>query len=189
MNAEIDALLGRVSYGTLALCGDGKPYSLPINFVMMDGNIYFHGSKKGRKITLLHRNPFASFSVVEPYALIPSYFSSCEGLACPATHFFTSVLIEGEVVFVDAYEEKQNALEALMQKLQPEGGYKAFHKSVYQKAINATEVFKLIPEKRSFKQKSGQHLPKERFEMILSHLEKRGRSLDMKTAEMMQRSL
>ena len=31
-------------------------------------------------------NALASFSVVEPYSMIQSYFSSTGNLACPATH-------------------------------------------------------------------------------------------------------
>lgn len=83
----IDGLLASASYGTLAICADDKPYSLPINFVQIGEDIYFHGSKSGRKIEILKANRTASFSVVESHALIQSYFSANDELACPATHF------------------------------------------------------------------------------------------------------
>ena len=182
----IDTLLHSQSYGTLALCADNKPYSLPINYVHIDDAIYFHGSKSGRKIEILKENPFASFSVVEAHAIIPSYFSSTESLACPATHFFKSIMIEGEIAFVETYDEKVKALSALMGKLQPQGGYKALSEASYQKAIHATTLYKLIPKITSAKYKFAQNLPQERFEMILSHLNKRADKLDKKTMQEMK---
>ncbi len=185
-DAMIDAVLSRQEYGTLALCADDKPYSVPLNFVTMDGAIYFHGGASGRKIKILKKSTYAAFSVVEAQAMIPSYFSSTEGLACPATQFFKSIMIEGEIVFVEAYEEKVKALEALMQKLQPEGRYRPLEQKAYLKAIHATTVYKLIPKERRAKFKFGQHLDQKRFDMILSHLEERGTQIDTEIAIMMR---
>ena len=182
----IDGLLASASYGTLAICADDKPYSLPINFVQIGEDIYFHGSKSGRKMDILKENRAASFSVVESHAIIQSYFSSTDELACPATHFFKSIMIDGEIEFVEAYDEKVQALTALMQKLQPEGKYKPLSQEAYKKAINATTIYKLIPEMTRAKYKFGQHLSEERFEMVLSHLEQRANEMDEETAIMMK---
>ena len=182
----INDLLMTVEYGTLALCTNNKPYSLPINFVLLDGHLYFHGAKKGRKMKILNQNTLASFSVVEAHSLIPSYFSSDEGLACPATQFFKSIMIDGEIVFVKDYDEKIRMLEALMKKLQPEGGYKPFNNHDYEESIHATSIYKLIPSVTRAKYKFGQHLSQERFDMIVSHLHKRDDSLDFETIKQMQ---
>jgi len=183
----IKEVLDRAEFGTLALCENSKPYSLPINFVEIDKEIYFHGSFSGRKANILKKNNFASFSVVEPCAFIPSYFSSNEGLACPATQFFKSVIIEGVIEFVENKKQKINALTKLMQKLQPEGNYKSLSENEYKKIIDATCVYKLIPSSIRAKFKFGQHLTKERFDMIIKHLEQRGSKIDRKTIEMMKR--
>ncbi len=182
----INAMLGSAEYGTLAVCDDNKPYSLPINFVQIDNAIYFHGSKSGRKIDILKNNSFASFSVVEAHSMIQSYFSSEEELACPATQFFKSVIIDGEIDFVEEYGEKVKALSALMEKLQPEGRYKPLDEHVYQKSINATTIYKLIPMQTRAKFKFGQHLDKKRFDMIIGHLKKRGTETDLATIKMME---
>ena len=113
----IQNILDEAEYGTLALSSDNKPYSVPINFVEVEGEIYFHGAKKGKKISLIKDNTFASFSVVESFSLLPSYFSNDKGNACPATHLYKSVIIDGSMKFVEDYDEKAKALEALMQKL------------------------------------------------------------------------
>ncbi len=182
----IQSLFDEAEYGTLALCSDNKPYSVPLNFVLMEGCIYFHGAKKGRKMALMKQNSYASFSVVAPYAIIPSFFSSKEGLACPATQFFKSVIAEGVIRFIESKEEKIKALSALMKKLQSEGGYRALDDAVYDKALEATALFKLEIKELKAKFKFGQHLPKERFEMIVSHLKERNRDGDLETIAMMK---
>ncbi len=179
-------VLDKAQYGTLAICRDDKPYSLPLNFVRIDDNLYFHGSKKGRKIDILKANLFASFSVVEPYSVISSYFSSKENLACPATHFFKSVIIDGKIEFVENYEEKVQAVAALMQKLQKEGKYKPLEDEVYEKMIDSTTIYKLNIVKTGAKFKFGQHLSQERFDMILEHLQKRGDKRDIETIKLME---
>ena len=182
----INEILDKAEYGTLALCVENKPYAVPLNFVRIDDDIYFHGALKNKKMKMLEQNPHVSFSVVENYALIDSDFSSVDGLACPATQFFKSVSIDGVVSLVEHRDEKSKVFEALMQKLQPKGGYKPFSDKAYDAAIKNTAVVKLQVENLSCKFKFGQHLNEERFEMILSALLERGRQTDIKTVEIMK---
>jgi nitroimidazol reductase NimA-like FMN-containing flavoprotein (pyridoxamine 5'-phosphate oxidase superfamily) len=178
-------IVQQVEYGTLALSDGDIPYSLPINFAVWDGAVYFHGSRKGRKIDALMHNPYASFSVVTPFSLIDSDFSSRDGLACPTTQFFASVIIDGQIAWVDARTEKIAALNALMQKLQPKGAYAPLDDPAYTKAIEATTLYKLTPTRIGLKEKFGQRLPEERFEMIIENLAKRNTPIDRKTIEKM----
>ena len=137
-------------------------------------------------MAMIAQNPKVSFSVVENYSLIQSYFSSTDGLACPATQFFKSVLIDGKAVVVEDREEKAVMFEALMKKLQPEGKYLSFDRSEYDKVIKATAVIKIIPKETRAKFKFGQHLNEERFEMIIRHLEERGKAVDLETVSLMR---
>jgi len=179
-------VLDKAEYGTLALSVDDIPYAVPMNFVRIDSDIYFHGALKNKKMKILSQNPKVSFSMVENYALIDSDFSTTEGLACPATQFFKSVSMEGVATIVESRDEKAKVFTAFMQKLQPKGGYKPFSDSEYDSALKVTAVVKMELRQMSCKFKFGQHLSKERFEMILSHLEKRGTKIDMKTVEIMR---
>ena len=183
----IHAVLDNAEYGTLAVCENNRPYAVPLNFVRVGKTLYFHGAQKNKKMQVLTNNPYVSFSVVENYALIDSNFSSTEGLACPATQFFKSVSIDGVVEMVEIRAEKAQALEALMRKLQPKGGYKPLSNESYDKALKSTAVYRLVPELVTCKFKFGQHLSKERFEMIVSHLQKRGTDVDLCTVEEMKR--
>ena len=183
----IHEVLDKAEYGTLALCVDNKPYAVPINFVRVDDEIYFHGALKNKKMKMLEQNPIVSFSVVENYALIDSDFSSTDGLACPATQFFKSVSIDGVAIVQESREVKAEIFEALMQKLQPKGGYKSFSNSSYDQALKATAIVKIEIKKITCKFKFGQHLSDERFNMILSHLLTRGTQLDLETVKIMKK--
>ncbi len=182
----INQVLDNAEYGTLAICHENKPYSLPINFVRVQSSIYFHGAKKGKKIDILKNNSLASFSVVEAFSMIQSYFSSKDNLACPATQFFKSIMIDGKITFIEDYDEKVLALQKLMEKLQPEGKYKPLKDDDYQKSINATQILKLDIKEIRAKFKFGQHLDKNRFDMIIKYLLDRGNEVDLATIELMK---
>jgi nitroimidazol reductase NimA-like FMN-containing flavoprotein (pyridoxamine 5'-phosphate oxidase superfamily) len=182
----IQDILVNAEFGTLAICLENKPYSLPINYVEIDGEIFMHGAKKGKKIDIMENNKNASFSVVESYSLLPSYFSTDDGRASPATHMFKSIIIDGKIEFIENYEEKANALELLMQKYQKEGGYKPLNESIYKKIINATCIYKIVPEQTSAKFHMGQDYNDERFERVCTHLKERGTTRDLATLKLMK---
>jgi len=182
----ISEILDNAQYGTLALCVENKPYSVPINFVEFEGDIIFHGAKKGKKMDILKQNAQSSFSVVEDYSLLPSYFSSDKGDACPATHMFKSVIIDGVIEFIEDYDEKVKAMGALMQKLQKEGKYIPLNHEMYKKALNATVVYKLVPINKKAKFKLGQNFNEERYIRVIRHLEQRGSKKDLETIKLLQ---
>ena len=182
----IKEVLDNAEYGTLALCANNKPYSLPINFVEYNNEIFFHGAKKGKKIEYINENTNASFSVVEAYSLLPSYFSTDTGNAAPATHLFKSIIIDGQIEFVEDYDEKAEALEELMKKYQKEGNYTPLNDSMYEKIIAATCIYKLVPEQTKAKFKLGQAFTKERYERVTSHLKQRGTPKDLETLKLIE---
>jgi len=184
----ITEMLNAAEYGVLALC-DEKPYAVPVNFVYFDQSIYFHSSPKGKKMRMLKANNNVSFNVTTDSIIIPSYFSSKEDLACPASAFFKSVIIDGEAEVVSAREEIVQVFSALMKKLQPEGRYKSFSSSEYDKSFAALSLVKIKVHELSAKFKFGQNLNQERFQMVIEHLEQRGEKMDLLTANAMKQLL
>lgn len=182
----INEVLDNAEYGTLSICDNNTPYSLPINFVKLNEEICFHGSKKGKKIDIIKNNNLASFCVVKSYSIIQSYFSLNDKLACPATQFFQSVIIDGKIQFVENYCEKVEILSQLMKKLQKEGRYKPLCEDIYKKMINATIVYKLIPTKTKAKFRFGQNLSQEKFDNVIKHLKQRANHDDILTIKMMK---
>ena len=180
-------LLASCEYGTLCLSDEKTPYGVPLNFAWWEEGIVFHGAKEGKKVELITRNPKAYFSVVKPYAFIPSHFSHTTS-ACPATQFFASVSLEGEVSVLENSAEKAKGLNALMQKLQPEGHNETISETnpIYTKMLEATAVFYLKAKQTSFKLKMGQNLNKERKIGLIEELEKRGSALDIETVRLIR---
>lgn len=185
---DIESLLHCIEYGTLALCVDNTPYSVPVNFVYYNHAIYFHGSLKGKKLSILAANNKVSFSVVQDLALLPSYFSTDDGNACPATQFFSSIILQGTAHVIDVLEEKAEVLQALMQKLQKEGGYEPLAVNArYEKMLKATSVVKIEIEHMSAKVKCAQHKSSEIQEKIIENLQKRGTQKDLRSLESMKK--
>lgn len=176
----IQEVLASCEHGTLCLVDEGEPYAVPLNFAWHDGKICFHGSKEGRKMEVIAKNSKASFSAVKPLSLLPSYFSNTRS-ACPASQLFISVHFVGMVEIVEDVMQKANVLNALMQKLQPEGGYENIEPSnpMYKKAVENIAIGRLHPSSISCKLKAGQNLNEERKALLIEKLNERGEPLDL----------
>jgi hypothetical protein len=187
--AELEAVLTAVEWGTLGLVdASRRPLLVPVNFVYHEGRICFHGSAVGEKMHALRANPRASFLVVEPYALVPSYAFQRER-ACPATQYFKSVLAKGTARVVAEPAEKAAALAALMAKLQPEGGYRALDAGdpLYTAALRGVAVVALEVEELTGKFKFGQQLVERTRERVMAFLAQRGTAIDRRTVAAMRR--
>lgn len=63
---ECDEVLQQMQRGVLAVHGeDGYPYAFPMNYIYMDGKIYFHCGKTGHKIDALVADNRVSFCVMD----------------------------------------------------------------------------------------------------------------------------
>ena len=60
---EIIALLQREKEGCLSMCDDGKPYSIPFGYVLIDETVYLSMLPQGRKWTCLQKNTQVCFTV------------------------------------------------------------------------------------------------------------------------------
>lgn len=184
----IRQVLDKCDYGVVSVISGGEPYGSAVNFVWLDGDVYFHGSREGRRPEAIGRGAQASFLAVNPQAFIPSYFSDTRS-ACPATQFFASVHIFGTVTPVEDAAVKSEALNALMRKMQPEGGYESIapDNPIYTKILDKMGVFRLETETVSLKVKAGQNLTADRFEAMQARLNERGGETDAATIETMKR--
>ena len=188
---DLDYIAENTTVGNLALNDkNGYPRIVPLNFVLIDNNIYFHGALEGEKFELLRENPKVAFSFAIPYSFIPSYWTS-EKMACPATIFFKSVHIRGSGLMVKNLEEKVKALTKLMQKHQPEGKFVPieYESKLYKKEIESVGVFKVISEEITVKQKFGQNFNEKTRKDLIQKLKERNEILDHKTILEIQKTL
>ena len=175
----IEEVLNSCEYGTLSLVDGDEPYGVPINFAWHENRLGFHGSLEGRKMDVIAHNAKASFSVVKPLSLLPSYFSNTRS-ACPASQLYISVHCVGEMKVISDLHVKCSILNALMQKLQPEGGYDQIEANnpVYKKAVERLGICVLEPTSMSLKVKAGQNLSEDRRALLIEKLRQRNSAID-----------
>ena len=117
--AVIDKLLNTWPVGRLGTIGkDGYPRIKPLNFVYLDGTIYFHSAREGEKIEDIVRDNRVIFELDEPMGYVKGDINPCS-----ARFLYRSIVIKGKALVVDDDNEKLLALKSLMKKYQPEGGY------------------------------------------------------------------
>ncbi|MDO5861898.1 MAG: pyridoxamine 5'-phosphate oxidase family protein [Thermoplasmata archaeon] len=135
---EITALLDRAPSAVISTIGeDGYPYGTPINFVRMDGRIFFHGRKVGEKVGNLKRDPRCCLTVVEE-----SGFERCGDGACDTTTLYESVIVRGKVSVVEDPELKAKVLRATVDKLTPARRMDG----IDAKKVPPTGIYEIIPE-------------------------------------------
>ena len=185
---EMEQLLATAEHGYMGIVSpDGWPAVVPLNFVYADGRIYFHGAMEGEKMAALAEGPRVTFTVAEDFSIVPSYFRDPK-LACPATQYYKCVMIRGRARVVGDVEEKARALQAIMEKLQPEGGHEPITASsaLYRKSLRTTAVVAIEVERMTGKFKFGQNLPKSKRERVADQLEARGCPIDHATVAAMR---
>lgn len=171
---------------------DGWPRAVAVNFCAVGQRIYFHGALAGEKhdAVAVPGGARAGFTMNLPHSMIPSYWTA-PGFACPATHFFKSVEIKGRCTLVDDAAEKAVALQALMEKYQPEGGFDPIDpaESRYAKALKNVGVYRIDADSWSGKVKFGQNEPARLRRRFVEELRKRGLPVDLATADEIEKTL
>lgn len=131
-------LIDRCTHGVMALTtGQAVPYCLPLSFVRVGNDLYFHCARQGRKIDLLRRFPQVCVTFVGEDR--PAFVSPAE-----YTTWFQSVIVTGTAGEVTDPAEKTEALRALCQKVTPDNmdGFDA----AMEKSLAVTGVWKVHME-------------------------------------------
>jgi len=169
---------------------EGYPRVVPVNFVRVGEIIYFHGANEGEKYESLKESDRVTFHVNIPLSVIPSYWISVKS-AGGATMFFKSVQADGRSFFVEGLSEKATVLQKLMDKYQPEGGYKEIFPDdkMYTNLLKNTAVIGIKPDKITAKIKIGQNYTEERRRALIDKLKERDRGADRATVEAIRETL
>ena len=103
---EATSILKKAEYGILSTVSEkGEPYGVPLNFCIIDNDIYFHCAVEGRKNDNIKHNKSVSFCAVGDTELLPDKFGTK----------YESVIVSGEIEEV-LDSDKQIALEGLLRK-------------------------------------------------------------------------
>ena len=153
-----------------------------MNFVFIDDTVYMHSHIRGEKLDNIKRNQKVGFEVDKNLEFLPSYFSDPTDASLADT-LYISVVIKGNAGIVSDKQEKTNALNGLMKKYQPEGGYEPINPNM--DVLKQVEVIKIVPESLKGKYKIGQNMDmKSRVDLARKILE-RNSSTARETLEIM----
>ena len=161
---------------------NGFPQIIPMNFVHTNGVIYMHSHPRGEKLENITSNPKVGFEVDQSLEFLPSYFSSPTD-ASQADTLYISVVIKGLASLVSDAKEKVVALNELMKKYQPEGGYEELTPNM--SVVEEVVIIKIKPVTMRGKYKIGQHMDKKTRLMIAKKILERNTPTSQNTVKMM----
>ena len=157
---------GRIS----SIDENGFPQIIPMNFVFINDAVYMHSHIRGEKLDNIRRNQKVGFEVDKSLEFLPSYFSDPTDASLADT-LYISVVMKGNASIVLDKEEKTIALNGLMEKYQPEGGYEPIKPDM--DVLKGVKVIKIVPESLRGKYKIGQNMDmKSRIDLAKQILER-----------------
>lgn len=106
--SAIEAIINASSVCRLALSDGDQPYIVPLSFGYQDRTLYFHSALEGRKIDIIKINDRICFEFDVNTEIIEAE------KACKWGIKYQSVIGFGIAVFVENIEEKQKALNIIM---------------------------------------------------------------------------
>jgi hypothetical protein len=180
---EIQRILSSANIGRLATNGpDGFPYIVPVNFVSLKGNIYFHCAPKGEKLDNLVRDPRVCFEVDVPLSYIDIGLDPDRPI-CNLHQFYHCVVIRGSASVVKDSTLKVDALNALIAKHEDTDDFKKVTKDMA--GCKACEVIEIKPDSISAKSDLIQNKSEEDRRVVAEYLFKRNQPGDRETVAAM----
>jgi len=175
-SAEIHRILALTNVGRLATNGkDGYPYITPVNFVSLNGNIYFHCAPSGEKLDNLTRDPRVCFEVDVPLAYIDIGLDPTRPI-CQLHQYYHCVIVRGNASCVKDPDLKVAVLNALIAKHEKSDDFEPVTATM--PAFKACEVIGIEPAFVSAKSDLGQNVPAEKRRAIAQYLFKRNQPGD-----------
>ena len=94
---EIAEILGRVEFGHLACCHEGRPYVVPAHYAYEDGSIYIY-TTEGKKADIISENPNVCVQVE----------------SVTDNRHWESVIVDGVATRLTVGPEREHALELIV---------------------------------------------------------------------------
>lgn len=107
---KLEEIIKRCKICHVGMVDGNWPYVLAFNFGYEDQTVWLHSAKEGRKLDVLRKNNNVCVEFDTDHRL----FARHEEVACSWRMGYRSVIIEGEAVFVEDYDEKVKGLNIFM---------------------------------------------------------------------------
>jgi GNAT superfamily N-acetyltransferase/nitroimidazol reductase NimA-like FMN-containing flavoprotein (pyridoxamine 5'-phosphate oxidase superfamily) len=164
---------------------DGTPVLRTVHPVVVGDRVCFHSAPKGEKTGLVGRA--AVLCAEETVATVPSTFFDPEK-ACPATTYYRSVQVHGTLEEIVEPDARARVLQALIKKLQPEGGHVPITAGDprYRGPVNGLLVVGVRLDRVAGKAKLAQNRSPAQITDLLARLWQRGADGDTRAVELIR---
>ncbi|NNL42972.1 MAG: pyridoxamine 5'-phosphate oxidase family protein [Desulfobacterales bacterium] len=180
---EIQRIISLTNIGRLATNGqDGYPYITPVNFVSLEGSIYFHCAPRGEKLDNLTRDHRVCFEIDVPLSYIDIGLDPNRPI-CQLHQFYHCVIIRGSAAIVKDRALKVAALNALIAKHENTDDFQKVTADM--SAYKACEVIEVKPDSITGKSDLLQNKSEEDRRAIAEYLFKRNQPGDRQTVAAM----
>lgn len=139
---EIDKIIQACKTCYFAMSENGQPYVLPLNFALEDDYVILHSAPEGRMWETIKANP----KVCINWTLGEELAWQNESVGCSYRVKSKSVNVEGEVEFIEDFDEKYRCLQLLM------GQYSKHEFKFGKPAVTNVGVFKVRIKKITAKE-------------------------------------
>jgi len=131
------ALIREYEHGVLAtINAEGKPCTVALNHVFVDGVFYFHSGLEGEMLTNIKQNPEVSYMIVGVADVIYEQFTTA----------FSSVVAHGQMHVVADPDEKLKALTALVGRYSSDVIPEKVVSDFIANGVNCVSMLRLTPE-------------------------------------------
>jgi len=164
-----------------------RPVLRTLHPAIHESALWFHASPDGETAELVGGRIVACAERI--WARIPSWMRDAQR-ACPATTWYTSVQVEGVLEPVSDPAARAAALQAMMERLQPEGRHvpiTADH-PLYRGPVRGLAIARLVPDRISAVHKLGQERTDDEMRAVLAGLWQRGEEEDLAAIEVASRA-
>ncbi|HYX33735.1 MAG TPA: FMN-binding negative transcriptional regulator [Oligoflexus sp.] len=136
----------------------GPPTTGFFNPLVEGESIYLHLHRQDPQLKQLQLHPDATLVFNDYHGYVPSYAKDPED-ASFATMFYRFAEIRARGLVIDSMEESAAVLERMMQRYQPEGGYRSLieHQEFYARSLPMIRVIHFKVESVQAKWKLGQN--------------------------------
>ena len=128
----------------VAMCWQGEPYVIPMNFGYQDNYIYLHSARQGRKLDILRNNDKVCIEFDVDVELVQSQE------ACKTSMKYKSLLIFGKAVILKDIAEKKKGLDIIMHHYYYHNSPSVFHYT--EDALEKVIIIKVKIEKMTGKE-------------------------------------
>lgn len=132
--AQVQAIVEQGNLLRLAMCKDGQPYLVPMNYGYHQGHLYMHTGQKGLKMDFLAANPRVCFEISQNVEFVTNE------LPCKWDMNYQCVVGFGRASIVEDQEEKITALSAIARSCGHGGDLEFPPEKVRQVAVIRVEI-------------------------------------------------